>query len=50
MSLAIDKIIGLIESTRHIGMAVRAAAEFERARGLRSPAEEHADRAKGIPL
>ena len=50
MSLALDKLIGLIESTRHIGSAVRATAEFERARGLRSPADEHADPTKGIPL
>jgi hypothetical protein len=51
MSLPFARFFSLFETTRHIDAAVRAAAEFERARDGRDLSSDDADRALvGVPL
>lgn len=51
MSLPFARFFSLFETTRQIDAAVRAAAEFERARNGREPAGDTDDRASAaVPL
>ncbi|MDE1186240.1 MAG: hypothetical protein PW844_07160 [Pantoea sp.] len=50
MSLPFARFFSLFETTRQIDAAVRAAAEFERARSSRDPASDDDRASAAVPL